>query len=207
MVLGFLVRPARFGLDSAPQTIGTRHLFAGFVPRQIRPRLPAPGRRDRAPAQSGAAGLPSAGPSRTPLALRLAASGNQTVLSAPLEGSDGCDQGRQVLAGAVALCGPIGRTRGRWDDATIAVTRCGRVALQAVKVRHDPLKIHARAVIAVAIVDFVGAKRGPLLKRPAGGGGLQSANAVLPGVGAMASKAHSQRFMKTSRQCWTRSAG
>ena len=49
------------------------HSLRGFVRRQIRARLPAPGRRDRRARQAGARGLESDGPGGTPLRLRARA--------------------------------------------------------------------------------------------------------------------------------------
>jgi hypothetical protein len=66
-------------------------LPGGFDPRQIHPRLPAPGRRVTAPAQAGAAGFTDVGASGYPLACGLSPSGNRPrqtstgrLLSGPL---------------------------------------------------------------------------------------------------------------------------
>ena len=67
-------------------------VFLGeFDPRQIHPRLPAPGRRVAAPAQAGAGGFPDLCAGGEPLACGLAPFGNRTrqtstgrLLSGPL---------------------------------------------------------------------------------------------------------------------------
>ena len=60
------------GWPAAPPDVVAASL-RGSVRRRIRARLPAPGRRDSAPAQAAARGSATDGPGRTPLGLRARA--------------------------------------------------------------------------------------------------------------------------------------
>ena len=90
-----------------PSPNGAPFLLAGFDPRQIRPRLPARGRRVTAPAQAGAAGLLASASGRAPC-LRACALRQSDRENAPPERFQavlwGRNDGRRcgVVSGGVA---------------------------------------------------------------------------------------------------------